>query len=326
MTRLAAVAASAVLTLAACASADDDSAAPTPTAPVASATSVEPAPPSTTSVAPSTTATTPPSQPDDLTATDALGEPVAPASAAELAERLSHVESRLRTEGAAAEDTLGHQQQVLYRALIRNPAWQPEVFERLGPAEAGRAQAMVAAGTSSSGSVGSPLDHIPAWRIRSPLPAGELLALYRTAEADTGVPWSVLAAIHLVETRMGRIEGLSSAGAKGPMQFMPATWAAYGGGGDVSSDADAIAAAGRLLSDSGAPDDLPAAVFAYNHSDDYVNAVLGYHQVLSEHPWLYEALHDWQVYVSTTQGVLWLPEGYESAEPVPVSEYVASRE
>jgi hypothetical protein len=249
-----------------------------------------------------------------------------PTSAAELGERLAHVESRLRAEGAAAAATLGHQQQVLYRALIRNPAWQEEVFERLGPSDGARARAMVAAGTSSSGSVGSPIDHIPAWRIRSPLPAGELLELYRAAEAESGVPWSVLAAIHFVETRMGRIEGLSSAGAQGPMQFMPATWEAYGQGGDVSTEAHAIPAAARLLAASGAPGDLAAAVFSYNHSDDYVNAVLGYHQVLAEHPWMYEGLHDWQVYVSTTEGVLWLPEGYESAAPVPVSEYVASRE
>jgi hypothetical protein len=320
VTRLATVAAVAVLALTGCAADDDE--------PAAQATSTAANPPSTTEAGPlpsRATSTTATATSLDTTPTDERGEPVVPTSAADLAERLAHVEARLRTEGAA-DAALGHQQQVLYRALIRNPAWQQEVFERLGPSDAARARAMVAAGTSSSGSVGSPIDHIPAWRIRPPLPAGELVELYRAAEAETGVPWSVLAAIHFVETRMGRIEGLSSAGAQGPMQFMPATWEAYGQGGDVTSAADAIPAAGRLLAASGAPGDLAGAVFSYNHSDDYVNAVLGYHQVLAEHPWMYEGLHDWQVYVSTTEGVLWLPEGYESAEPVPVSEYVASRE
>ena len=51
--------------------------------------------------------------------------------------------------------------------------------------------------------------------------------------------WEVLAAIMLVETRMGRIHSRSSAGAQGPMQFLPATWEAYGLGGDVHDAHDA---------------------------------------------------------------------------------------
>ena len=58
-----------------------------------------------------------------------------------------------------------------------------------------------------------------------------------------GVPWTVLAAINLVETRMGRIVVPGSAAAQGPMQFLPATWARYGGGGDVDNPHDATAAA-----------------------------------------------------------------------------------
>src|SRR3712207_536212 len=64
----------------------------------------------------------------------------------------------------------------------------------------------------------------PAWRIVAPAPASELLGHYRAAEAAVGVPWQYLAAIHLVETRMGRIRGVSVAGAQGPMQFLPSTW------------------------------------------------------------------------------------------------------
>jgi len=66
--------------------------------------------------------------------------------------------------------------------------------------------------------------------IVAPPPADELLGHYRAAGDEFGVDWTYLAAIHLVETRMGRIRGTSTAGAHGPMQFMPATWDAYGEG------------------------------------------------------------------------------------------------
>jgi membrane-bound lytic murein transglycosylase B len=50
------------------------------------------------------------------------------------------------------------------------------------------------------------------------------LAAYQAAEAKLAVSWEYLAAIHLVETGLGRIRGTSSAGAQGPMQFLPSTW------------------------------------------------------------------------------------------------------
>ena len=63
----------------------------------------------------------------------------------------------------------------------------------------------------------------------------------------------MLAGIHLVETRMGRLRGTSPAGAKGPMQFIPETWARFGQG-DIESNRDAIRAAARHLVAHGAPD------------------------------------------------------------------------
>ena len=65
-------------------------------------------------------------------------------------------------------------------------------------------------------------------------------------------------------------DGPSSAGALGPMQFEPSTWALYGDGGNIMNPGDAIPAAARLLVANGAPGNLQQALFAYNHSSSYV--------------------------------------------------------
>jgi membrane-bound lytic murein transglycosylase B len=86
---------------------------------------------------------------------------------------------------------------------------------------------------------------VPAWRIESPAPANELLNYYHEAESTSGVGWNYLAAINLVETRFGSINGVSTAGAQGPMQFLPPMFATYGQGGDIHSPRASIMAAGR---------------------------------------------------------------------------------
>jgi hypothetical protein len=91
---------------------------------------------------------------------------------------------------------------------------------------------------------------------------------------------AVLAAIAKVESGFGENMGPSSAGAIGWMQFMPATWKAYGvdangdGRRDPYTASDAIYAAARYLRASGAPADWYRALFAYNHADWYVEKVL----------------------------------------------------
>jgi hypothetical protein len=98
-----------------------------------------------------------------------------------------------------------------------------------------------------------------------------------------GLSWTVLAAIGQVESGHGRNVGPSSAGALGPMQFMPATWAAYrvdgdgDGKADIMSAYDAVPAAALYLCRNGAGrggQALYDAVFAYNHADWYVREVL----------------------------------------------------
>jgi len=98
-----------------------------------------------------------------------------------------------------------------------------------------------------------------------------------------GLPWEVLAAIGQIESGFGANIGPSTAGALGPMQFLPSTWAAWGisGFGDkgppnINDPFDAVPSAARYLCAAGGSTaaGLPRAIFAYNHADWYVNEVL----------------------------------------------------
>jgi hypothetical protein len=99
-----------------------------------------------------------------------------------------------------------------------------------------------------------------------------------------GLSWTVLAAIGQIESADGQNMGPSSAGALGPMQFLPSTWAAWGidgfgdtGPPDIMNPFDAVPSAARLLCADGATDGgagLRQAIFDYNHADWYVDEVL----------------------------------------------------
>ena len=169
----------------------------------------------------------------------------------------------------------------------------------------------------------APRDTLPAWRIISPAPADQLMDLYRQAEAATGVGWNYLAAINLIETRFGSIAGVSTAGAQGPMQFMPETWAAYGKG-DVTSPRDAIMAAGRYLAASGFASNPDRAIFAYNNANEYVRAVKDYAAILADDPGAFAGFYRWDVYYYTTEGDVLLPLGYFQSQRIPVSQYLAN--
>ncbi|MEA2126852.1 MAG: hypothetical protein QOI80_3634 [Solirubrobacteraceae bacterium] len=107
-----------------------------------------------------------------------------------------------------------------------------------------------------------------------------LLPIYQAAGVEYGIRWEVLAAINEIETDYGRNLNVSSAGAVGWMQFMPATWRMYGvdanrdGVKDPFNPVDAIFAAARYLKAAGAEKDLRRGIFAYNHADWYVDSVL----------------------------------------------------
>ena len=71
-------------------------------------------------------------------------------------------------------------------------------------------------------------------------PLADLVGFYGEAERRFGIGANYLAAIHLVETKFGRVVNNSVAGAQGPMQFIPSTWRIYGHGGNIRDPHDAI--------------------------------------------------------------------------------------
>ncbi len=105
------------------------------------------------------------------------------------------------------------------------------------------------------------------------IPSEQIPAM-QAAAATCGLPWQILAGIAKVESDFGGNMATSSAGAIGYGQFLPSSWAIWGEGGDPYDYHDALAAMARYLCDFGAPEDLRAALFAYNHAEWYVDLVL----------------------------------------------------
>jgi len=105
--------------------------------------------------------------------------------------------------------------------------------------------------------------------------AAKLRAWYAEGQRRSGVSWQLLAAVNFVESDFGRMRETSVAGAQGPMQFMPSTWASYGRG-DVHDPHAAILGAARFLRAAGATTDERGALYRYNPSWAYVDAVERY--------------------------------------------------
>jgi hypothetical protein len=236
-----------------------------------------------------------------------------PRNPAQTAASLARVERALRAPKTRPTEIkrLGWEQENAYRALSTHPRWLKDVVARL-PADV---QPIVTANERAGrdlealGGEGPPPTRLPDWHIVSPPPVEVLRAYYGEAEAASGIPWAYFASIHLVETRLGRIRGTSSAGAQGPMQFIPETWARYGQG-DINDNRDAILSAARLLQASGGPGDMSRALLRYNNSNRYVEAVESYAQLILSDERAFLGYYGWQVYYPTTDGTFVLPEGY----------------
>lgn len=167
-------------------------------------------------------------------------------------------------------------------AIAPNRATDPDRAHRSGPAGPG--------GEAAEGGLGFPLPEPGPQRRDSlhnpplPIPA-RIKKLYLAAAREYRLPWTLLAGIGMAETGHGANTGTSRAGARGLMQFLPATWATMGIDGDgdsraeITSDADSIYSAANYLTSSGVtggPAGVRRAILAYNHAHWYVADVLFY--------------------------------------------------
>ena len=253
--------------------------------------------------------------------------PLVPKEPSDIAALLAGIEAALITPQLAEQDlaALAHQQQVVYRVLSKRPRLSENVRSQIDPRWRWVFDQHIAARREFLAMHRGPASSaLPAWRIRSPASPDQLLKAYRSASAATGIDWTVLAAVNLVETGMGRIDGVSVANAQGPMQFLPTTWAepGIGNGGNIRDPWDAIHAAARYLVRRGGLKDIRSGLWGYNNSDHYGRAVLHYAALMKEEPLTYRSLHQWQIHYASSAGDLWLHEGYEQQQPIGVNDYL----
>lgn len=133
-------------------------------------------------------------------------------------------------------------------------------------------------------------------RIVAAATAASLLGWYLEAERRFSIRWQLLAAINFVESAFGRVGNTSGAGAQGPMQFIPATWRAYGLGGNVHDPHDAILGAANYLARSGGARHERDALLHYNHSTLYVDAISRYTNQMARDPKSFYGYYCWRVY------------------------------
>lgn len=192
-------------------------------------------------------------------------------------------------------------QQRIYRLLMRNDELAARTLARLSPKFRSGARANVAAGAKLLSLV-TPISKPTTFETGPAKPAGRLLRWFREAERRFDVAWEVLAAVMYVESKFGKVKSASTAGAQGPMQFLPSTWEQYGMGGDIQDPHDAILGAANYLHASGAPNEYRRALFAYNRSRAYVDAVLLHAQQMKNDERNFFIYYNWQVFVVTTKG------------------------
>jgi hypothetical protein len=234
-----------------------------------------------------------------------------PRTAGALAATLTDTTQRLRVAigrwnpiGAVPRDVtlLALHQQRMLRLMTARRALGDATLSRLPPDVRADARATVLARRDLAAIPRSP-GRVPRVRVASAAPAAELRRYYGEAQRRFGMNWAVLAAINFVESAFGRVRSASEAGARGPMQFLPATWRQYGMGGDISDPRDAILGAANYLRRAGAPGNLDRALFAYNHSARYVRAVRRFARRMRVDERTFLSYYAWQVYVRTPAGV-----------------------
>ena len=322
--------------VAACGGDDDgtatDSSTDSSTASTATATATAPAPSTTDPSTPSTTgAVTTVAPPVAVVGPAARLDPdvAGDLDAEGVADRLSASHATMVDPSAdgptRAEAGVDHQ--LVLRELAGRPDLDDAVLAEVDPSARPAVERTVRARQflqeRAAARPAQPLpDELPAWTIVEPEPVDTLLSHYAEAEQLTGIAWYWLAAIHLQETRMGRIQGVSSAGAVGPMQFLPTTWDVCCTG-DPTVTRDSIIGAATYLAQSGGPNDMAAAVYEYNPNDGYVAVVTAYAENLRDEPELYPGYHAFQVFVGTSAGTVRLPVGYSESAPIDAASHLA---
>ncbi|HET7245550.1 MAG TPA: lytic transglycosylase domain-containing protein [Streptosporangiaceae bacterium] len=239
-----------------------------------------------------------------------LSVPAVGGDPAQLAGQLTAAE-RVLGAGAAALPVMARQALIVQLACLRVAAhrgWADAVLAHVASAQRSAAATDIAA-TADLVALTPPRTRLPPWRIVAAKSLAALRDDYRAAQAATGVRWFYLAAINFIETDFGRVAGPSIAGAQGPMQFLPATWAIYGHG-NIHRAKDAILAAAHLLADHGATQNIAAALHAYNPSWRYVDAVLRYARRLRHDPQALTGYYHRQVICRLATGWILLPAGY----------------
>jgi len=151
---------------------------------------------------------------------------------------------------------------------------------------------MVLAGGVSSPVATTTVAGAPTALALDSIPPQYLTWYMNAAQTCPGLPWAVLAGIGTVESGNGQSDapgvhsGANFAGAEGPMQLEPATFAAYAVHADPDAPLtpynaeDAIYTAAAMLCADGASGGTQAgirqAIYAYNHATWYVNEVLAW--------------------------------------------------
>ena len=192
-------------------------------------------------------------------------------------------------------------QQKLFRNLVVSPRRTQQVMRLVGPGLRRVIGDHVVAGRGLRSLV-TPLERAGTLPVTPPDDPRLLRRLYDRAGKRFNIDWEILASLNFVESKFGRFMGPSSAGAMGPMQFIPSTWDAYGNGGNILDPRDAIPAAARYLAASGAPENMRDALYAYNRSYAYVDAIQAYARHMKRDPRNFYAYYFWQVFVITTKG------------------------
>ena len=205
----------------------------------------------------------------------------------QISQKRSDYEAAIEERRAAAAD-LSRRKQALDESIARLGASKAQTEARLHRLKAAeRARILESAPATGWGVAGRGYEleiareDIVA-RAVDPIPKKEYIKLYKKTARDYGFgpDWYILAAVGKVESNHGENMGPSSAGAMGPMQFLPSTWETSGvdGNGDgvanIMDPEDSIPAAAGYLKDGGAPRDWYRALYSYNHADWYVKKVL----------------------------------------------------